>query len=372
MTIEKVQDSDVGRLLADHDRLNGDLARLGGLRSGHPVPVAPVGRAPAPPVERAPKPVEAAPEKHGPSWVAQGGLHRLGANVVTVVVGTIAGYISWLHLYALGMSQPLTPGLSHSQEKLAAGLTPFSIDGMIMLGTLKLRQARIEQRPAHWAAYAAVILGVALTMAGNIASAPPSIWAQVLAAAPPAAFLVSVEVLAGKPLTKNLWEMIRDLWQRRAARRAAHKADRAARAVAAKTRPAPPVAKPAQKPVEASAPRVGRSARVKPVSRASRTVSPASEPEKGTPESDDGPIRDLDGRLVGTKRIPAREVDGRPLIGEDLKEDARARVRARLAAGEDQRGLGSWVARQYDPPMSVRWGQELVAEVTQKTESATA
>lgn len=160
-------------------------------------------------------------------WIAAGGLHRLGANLVTVAVGGIAGYISWLHLFALGMSQPVTLGLTAEQEQTAAMLTPFSIDGMIVAGTLKLRQARIEARPAHWAAYAAVILGVALTMAGNIASAPDAFWAQMLAAAPPAAFLVSVEVLMGRPLSRNLWDLIRDLWSRIRANRAQRRARRA-------------------------------------------------------------------------------------------------------------------------------------------------
>ena len=316
-------------------------------------PIAPVadnGRLPAlpltvgPVILPAPEPAPPEPVPAKPvGWVASGGLHRLGANLVTIMVGGIAGYISWLHLYALGLSQPLTPGLVERQEHLAAGLTPFSIDGMILAGTLKLRQARIENRPAHWAAYAAVILGVALTMAGNIASAPDAFWAQVLAAAPPAAFLVSVEVLAGRPLTKNLWDMIRDSWARRKAHRAARKP---AGQQVAKTKAIPP-AKPAEKPAAAPEPPGVPAPTPRPRKAAERPAVPAA----GT-----APV-------TGTKTRPARRVDGVVLDTDALKQHARGLVAARLAEGADRKGLGAWVARQYSPELSERWGQERVGEV---------
>jgi hypothetical protein len=265
-------------------------------------------------------------------------LHRSGANLVTVGIGGIAGYISWLHLYALGTSQPLTPGLSTQQEHTVAALTPFSIDGLILAGTLKLREARLAGHPAHWAAYLAVLLGVGLTLAGNIASAPDALWARVLAAAPPAAFLISVEVLAGKPLTRNLWEIIRDLWHR--TRTAKPKAEKA---------PEKPAEAP-EKPAEATTPQTV-------------PTPPAPKPAPATrkPAGRAGGKRPT--AVTGTKTRPARLVDDQVIDGEELRADARRRITVALAEGRKRDGLGAWVARQYDPPMSDRWGLERVAEV---------
>ena len=352
-------------------------------------------------------------------WIAGGGLHRTGANLVAVAVGAIAGYISWLHLYALGMSQPVTDGLSADQEKLAAGLTPFSIDGMILVGTLKLRAARLDSKPAHWAAYLAVVLGVGLTMAGNIASAPDAFWAQVLAAAPPAAFLVSVEVLAGKPLTRNLWDTI-GAWrdQRRTAKLAkaqtkaqgqkpgggerATTVERvavpgpASQAPVAKTRrandrpgspqreasPVPTVADPqpdntpdTAEPVSNPQPQQPPAERpaAEPDDRTPHAGTPRMSPSRrrvlarqaaATAATDTTWARDEQGRVIGTNARPARMVDGRVLAGPELRADARRRVRDAINGGAGSKGLGTWIAGQYDPPMGKRWGQVLVAELT--------
>jgi hypothetical protein len=131
---------------------------------------------------------------------------RGAANTMTILVGAAAGYLSWRHLNHLG----LTKGL----DVISAALTAAPIDGMIVVGTLQLRAARKAGRPAHWSAYLCVIVGVAATIGGNIAAAPANLWARILFAIPPLAFLLSIEALFGKPLTRNLWELIRDIWHR--------------------------------------------------------------------------------------------------------------------------------------------------------------
>lgn len=286
--------------------------------------------------------VPVAPSSRSERW---GMLHRSGANFVTVGIGAIAGYISWLHLYALGTSQPLTPGLSIEQEHTVAALTPFSIDGLILAGTLKLREARLADRPAHWAAYLAVLLGVGLTLAGNIASAPDALWARVLAAAPPAAFLISVEVLAGKPLTRNLWEILRELWHRGQR----HLADQAKEPEEA---PEPDV------PVKASQ---GHAEPLTPQTPPALPTPPAAPARRKT--AGRAAVVRSGQKVTGSRTRPARMVGGRVLEGEDLRADARRRITVALAEGKKREGLGAWVARQYDPEMSERWGAERVAEV---------
>jgi hypothetical protein len=127
---------------------------------------------------------------------------RGAANTMTILVGAAAGYLSWRHLNHLGLAKGL--------ELVSAALTAVPIDGMIVVGTLQLRAARKALRPAHWSAYLCVIVGVAATIGGNIAAAPPNLWARILYATPPTAFLFCIEALFGKPLTRNLWDLIRD------------------------------------------------------------------------------------------------------------------------------------------------------------------
>jgi hypothetical protein len=311
-------------------------------------------------------------------WIAAGGLHRLGANLVTVAVGGIAGYISWLHLFALGMSQPVTLGLTAEQEQTAAMLTPFSIDGMIVAGTLKLRQARIEARPAHWAAYAAVILGVALTMAGNIASAPDETWARVLAAAPPAAFLVSVEVLMGRPLTRNLWDILRDAWARRPRRKtssapAIHRATpisdapgrRDRTGAAASERPGPPAGaapagddKPRPNPVIAT---LVAQAGILPRPPARRRTN-GRKPELASPSSP----------LATNRRRHDVVYRGEVVRAGEVPEHVRRVALALVAAGK--KVSGAILAAQYEQPggPSVRQCVEHLKPIREQIEAGAA
>lgn len=339
---------------------------------GHPVPL------PQPPTMATPGPIEQAAERAVVVREERRKARALRvngaiANLATIAIAAIAGYISWLHLFALGMSQQSTSGLSETQETLAAQLTPFSLDGMILVGTLKLRQSRLEGRPAHWASYAAVFLGVIGTIAGNVASAPDSITARLLAAAPPVAFLLAVEALFGRPLSRTLWEILRGAWERRAERRQQRHADRERGARDERARYGPDPARSDRPPV------VKVRAEAEPVGLAQTSEKP-QEPSKpsgqtevraAAPKAAVRPLapapdvlRDDAGRVVGTKRNPARLLtDGTLLVGDLLKADARRRATVWLAAGEARNGLAPRLAGAYDPPMSTRWAQERIAEL---------
>jgi hypothetical protein len=270
------------------------------------------------------------------------------ANVITTGVGLTAGFVSWGHLFELGQD--------HGAKQDSAFLTPFTIDGMIVVGTLKLRQARLEGKPAHWAAYLAVILGVAGTIAGNIAAAPNDMTARALYAAPPTAFLVVVEVMFGRPLTMNLWDLIKMLWSKRHRRARPAGTPEPARTTEQRRAPRPvpekTPEKAPQKAVEPRTPRVVPTVPTGPAPGATRKPGRQAKP----PEL-----------VTGSRSRPARMVDGKILTGDDLKADARAKIAARLAGGAERDGLGAWVARTYDPALSERWGQERVAEVPDPT-----
>lgn len=272
------------------------------------------------------------------------------ANLVTIGVGAAAGFVSWQHLSELGKK------IGATEE--SAFLTPFTIDGMILAGTLELRQARIEKRPAKVWAYVAVLIGVVGTIAGNVRAARAGdLTAQLYFAAPALAFLVSVEVLFGKPLSRNLWDILRGWGASYRARKQGEpvkdpKPDRPDERTEPIKAPEPekPVKAP-QSPVDGPTPRLvptppapSRKAATRKPGRAAAT--------KATP----GPV-------VGSRTSPARLVAGAVLEGEELRADARARIHQALADGRSRDGLGAWVARQYDPEMSSRWGQERVTEV---------
>lgn len=305
------------------------------------------------------------------------------ANLIVIGVGGTAGYVSWHHLYDLGRDS----GASHDE----ALLTPFTIDGMIVAGTLELRQARLDGRPAKPAAYLAILVGVIGTIAGNVAAADDTITSRLYFASPAIAFLISVEVLFGKPLTRNLWDMIRGWWTQRAQARRRRANDRPGAPVRERG-PVPTVADPAPDRTPDTAQPVPDPAPEVPQPPAPRHVQPAEKPSDVTgrprppvtparprtparrrmapesvPVAPPGPTRDERGRVVGTKREPAREVDGEILIGDALKERARRWAAVRLQRGASREGLGVWVARRFDPPMSDRWGQERVAELALPT-----
>lgn len=349
------------------------------LNGGTPARLEPVDvyRMPGPGGHRPPSP-RPAPKEPRRGWARRiaDDLGKIVANLATLAVAAIAGYISWLHLYALGMAQAETAGINPDQEKLAAQLTPFAIDGMILVGTLMLRQARMGNRPAHWAAYAAVVLGVAGTIAGNVASAPDSTTARLLAAAPPIAFLLGAEALLGRPLQKNLWDLIKGWWSAWRGSRARRDPKPSPAPVEApvvrkpiRADVAPPLSgQPAERPAASPAPRPRPVAAASPRKRAERPSRPVSAPVP----FDDYP-RDSEGRVVGSSRFPAREVDGVVLTEKALKADGRRRLSAWLAEGEAaglspeeaRQGLGARVGREYDPPMSERWGQILLKEMTE-------
>jgi Protein of unknown function (DUF2637) len=86
-------------------------------------------------------------------------------------------------------------------EAAGARLWPLSVDGLLLLASIGLLRAGPHaSRRTRGVLWAALILGIAVSLAANIAAAPVLGWQPVLVAGwPPVALLLAVELLADHP-----------------------------------------------------------------------------------------------------------------------------------------------------------------------------
>jgi len=102
-----------------------------------------------------------------------------------LILAAVAAYMSYGHLRAV----------AEGQGEDAAALFPVSVDGLIVAASLVLLVQRRSGQPGGALPWAGLLLGVAATIAGNVASAEPSTLARLVAAWPPVAFALSYEYL---------------------------------------------------------------------------------------------------------------------------------------------------------------------------------
>jgi Protein of unknown function (DUF2637) len=116
-------------------------------------------------------------------------VRRAGAAVVAAV----AAYASYQHQRAFALHGGADPG--------SAGLWPLSVDGLLVLATAGLlKSGPHTTRRVRLAGWLAFGLGIGVSLAANIASAPTLGWQPVLVAGwPPVALLLAVELLAHRP-----------------------------------------------------------------------------------------------------------------------------------------------------------------------------
>ncbi|QFU91598.1 DUF2637 domain-containing protein [Amycolatopsis sp. YIM 10] len=105
----------------------------------------------------------------------------------TALVALGAAYASYRH----GRDFALRFGSDHT----TAAIWPLIVDGLLIIATVELWKG-----PAHhtgrWAAWLAFTLGISLSLCANIAAAPNlSVFAIAVAACPPLALLLAVELL---------------------------------------------------------------------------------------------------------------------------------------------------------------------------------
>lgn len=110
-------------------------------------------------------------------------------QIGVAIVALTAAVVSFSHIRALA--------LAAGQPPLAALLYPLSVDGAVAAGmTVRWADARAGRRTSV-CAWALLGLGIAASLAGNIASAHPTTVARLVAAWPAVALALGVEVLAG-------------------------------------------------------------------------------------------------------------------------------------------------------------------------------
>ncbi len=145
------------------------------------VPVVDVDPDPAVTVEAVPGPVI----EVVPGWV------RVVTTGAVVLVALVAVVVSYEHMRALA-------GLAG--EGWRAWLLPVSVDGLVVAGSMTMLVRRRAGERAGALAWAALLLGLGVSMAGNVAAADPSVidpelLSRLVAGWPPLALALSYELL---------------------------------------------------------------------------------------------------------------------------------------------------------------------------------
>jgi hypothetical protein len=106
-----------------------------------------------------------------------------------LIVAAVAAYGSYEHQRAFA--------LRGGADATSAALWPLSVDGLLVLATVGLLKSTGQtSRRTRWAVWSAFGLGIAVSLAANIAAAPVLAWQPVLVAGwPPVALLLAVELL---------------------------------------------------------------------------------------------------------------------------------------------------------------------------------
>ncbi|GAB2458989.1 DUF2637 domain-containing protein [Streptomyces incanus] len=110
-----------------------------------------------------------------------------------MAVAAVAAYASYVHQREFA--------LQGGADATSATLWPLSVDGLLLLATVGLlTPARHASRRTRFVIWLAFLLGIAVSLAANIAAAPTLAWKPVLVAGwPPVALLLSEELLAHRP-----------------------------------------------------------------------------------------------------------------------------------------------------------------------------
>lgn len=111
------------------------------------------------------------------------------ANVGVALVAITAAVISFSHVRAVAVRS--------GESDLTAWLLPVSIDGAVVAAvSVLLADSRAGRRPAALT-WLLLTLGLSASLAANVASAEPTATARAVAAWPPIALALGIEVLAG-------------------------------------------------------------------------------------------------------------------------------------------------------------------------------
>jgi hypothetical protein len=117
-------------------------------------------------------------------------LIRASTALVVTAVASFAAVVSYSHIYDLGRA--------HGQAGTAARLLPLSVDGLILAASLVMLHEARNRRPAPALARGMLGLGVAATVAANVAYGAGFGWpGAVISAWPAVAFIGAAEMALG-------------------------------------------------------------------------------------------------------------------------------------------------------------------------------
>jgi hypothetical protein len=115
---------------------------------------------------------------------------RSAVQVTTVVavsvVAAVAAVVSFMHMYELA---------ARAGEGWRAWLVPLAIDGLVVAASMTMVVRRRAGKKTGWLAWISVTLGIAASLAANIAAAEPTLIGRAVAAWPPIALLLAYELL---------------------------------------------------------------------------------------------------------------------------------------------------------------------------------
>jgi peptidoglycan/LPS O-acetylase OafA/YrhL len=115
---------------------------------------------------------------------------RWSTSAVVVVVAAFAAIVSYSHIYDLGRA--------HGQSGTAARLLPLSVDGLILAASLVMLHEARQRRRAPGLARSMLGLGVAATVAANVAFGMSyGLLGAVISAWPAVAFVGAAEMVIG-------------------------------------------------------------------------------------------------------------------------------------------------------------------------------
>jgi hypothetical protein len=141
-------------------------------------------------------------EGSGGVRVGQSSVELLLRRFCALVVAGVAAYGSYRHQRAFA--------LEGGADAVSAALWPLSVDGLLVLASAGLLKSRRDGgRRARVGAWSSFVLGVVVSLAANVASAPSLGWQPVLVAGwPPVALLLAVELLAHRSGVRYQFEPV--------------------------------------------------------------------------------------------------------------------------------------------------------------------
>lgn len=111
---------------------------------------------------------------------------RFTTVVSVVIVALVAAVVSYSHMQEVAF---------RAGEQWRSWLVPLSVDGLVVAASMVLLRRRRAGLPGGWLPWTALLAGVGVSLAANIAAAEPTITARLVAAWPAMAFAVAFELL---------------------------------------------------------------------------------------------------------------------------------------------------------------------------------